>query len=702
MQQRLPELRDELSVYAGPALAGGQPSWSLHDPVRHQFFQIDWMAYEMLSRWRMGDAARIVDDINASTTLDVHAEDVEHLLAFLTANQLLRPAAGAAPALAARRDAMRQGWGQWLLHNYLFMRLPLVRPDAWLSRWAPRLAFLYSRGFLLLTLAAMALGLIGIYRQWEQFAGTLVDHFTLQGAMAYGATLVVVKILHELGHGFTAKRHGCRVPSMGVALLVLWPVAYTDTNEVWKLSQRRQRLEVAAAGMATELIIAAWATLAWCLLPEGLARTAAFLMCTTTWISSIAINASPFMRFDGYFLLSDWLQIPNLHSRAFALARWDLRERLFRLGEEPPEYLAPGLRKGLTAFAWLVWIYRLVVFLGIAALVYHFFIKLAGIALFLVEIVWFIWLPIQRELLEWRKRRMQIKTQGRYRLSLALAAGALALFVLPWPTRTTVSGLMQPLQQMEVFAPAHGQLGGPPPANGSQVKAGEALMQIQSADLAVREQKNMARKQQLDWQADTASFDAQTRRDWQLIDEQRASVDAERGTVEADAKRYSPSASFGGQLKDVDPDLREGDWLSQGEPLGRVIGAGGWQVVAYVNEDEIARLAPGDRALFVADGMAGPVLRLRVSSIDKTASPVVREGALANLFGGDIAVREKKGVLYADRAIYRVALDVSGEPDERIAQHAWRGQVTLAGQWEAPGLRFVKAVTATLWRELGF
>jgi putative peptide zinc metalloprotease protein len=160
--------------------------------------------------------------------------------------------------------------------------------------------------------------------------------WSLQGLLAYGVTLAGGEMLHELGHGITAKRYGCRVPTMGVAFLVLWPVAYTDTNEVWKLTRRDQRLKVAAAGITTELVIAVWALLAWLWLPDGWPKAMAFLLATTTWVSTVLINASPFMRFDGYFLLSDYLQMPNLHSRAFALARWDLRERLFALGEARP------------------------------------------------------------------------------------------------------------------------------------------------------------------------------------------------------------------------------------------------------------------------------------------------------------------------------------------------------------------------------
>ena len=111
----------------------------------------------------------------------------------------------------------------------------------------------------------------------------------------------------------------------------------------------------------------------------------AFLLATTTWVSTVLINASPFMRFDGYFLLSDFLQMPNLHARAFALALGPARTAV-RAGRAGAGTLSATAAR-LILFAWATWIYRLVLFLGIAALVYHFFIKALGIFLFLVEIV---------------------------------------------------------------------------------------------------------------------------------------------------------------------------------------------------------------------------------------------------------------------------------------------------------------------------
>ncbi|MBK5913071.1 efflux RND transporter periplasmic adaptor subunit [Rhodocyclus purpureus] len=698
----LPPLREELSLLPGPPLVDGQPSHTLHDPVRNLFFQIDWSTFEVLCRWDLGDPAAIAASIAAETTLQLEAADVEAVVRFLHENQLLQPPPGSAADFAKRLKQRKGSFGKWLLHNYLFFRIPLVKPDRWLGRWAGRLDFLYSRSFFLLTLAALGVGLVEVYRDWEKFTATLVDTLTWSGMASYGVALVAVKTLHEFGHGFTAKRFGCRVPTMGVAFLVLWPVAYTDTNEVWKLTDRRQRLQVAAAGVATELIIAVWATLAWALLPEGIPKSIAFLLATTTWITTVTINASPFLRFDGYFLMSDWLGMPNLHGRSFALARWDLRERLFALGEPVPESFSRRRHVGLILFAWATWIYRLVLFLGIAVLVYTFFIKAVGILLFLVEIIWFVLLPFWREFQEWQKRWPALRRSSRARRSAVIALAALSLLALPWPTRISAPGLLRPLEQLVIYAPQHAQVVALPVAEGSRVAAGTLLLQLASPDLHSREASAVARVNRLRWQASAGAFDAEQRAQWQVLQEQLATADAELASVQADAVRYAPVAPFNGVLRDLDPDLRPGVWLGQGEVIARLVAEDGQQqAVTYLDEEEIGRVKVGDRARFYADGLEGPFLALQVLRIDPDAARTLPEPELSTLYGGGLLVREKKGVLYPERALYRVTLKATA-PAGDLAGTAWRGKVVIAGDWAVPGWRFLRSALSLFWREAGF
>lgn len=698
---QLPMLRQELSVLPGPSLADGQPSHTLHDPVRNRYFQLDWPTFEIIARWALGTPASIAQRVNDETTLTIEATDVENVAQFLADNELLEPAIGSSNRLAARASRLRGTWWQQLLHNYLFFRIPLWRPDAWLSRMAPAFRIFYSRGFRWLTVLALLIGMIEIGRDWDRFAATLVDTFSLRGLIGYGLALFAVKFAHELGHAITAKRYGCRIPTMGVAFLVLWPVAYTDTNDVWQLRSRRQRLAVAAAGVLTELTIAAWATFLWAWLPDGLPKSIAFLLATTTWISTILVNASPFMRFDGYFLLADYLELPNLHARSFALARWHLREVLFDLGDEPPEYFRSVRQRGLIVFAWAVWIYRLVLFLGIAALVYHFFIKAVGIVLFIIEIGVFVLLPVMRELREWKKLWPRLRHRRRTWISAGVGALFLLFFVLPLPTRVHTSALLQPQQRFVIYAPDNAQIERLPFGEGQKVGEGDVLVVMTSPKLQWRERSLTARLQQTRWQASAGAFNAEQRAHWQSSQAENAAALAEIDSAATTAERYAPKAPFAGVIRDIDPELQPGQWVTTHERLGVLVQPGRQEVIAYVDEQAANGIRPGARAAFFADNGGLPRIALRVVRVDADASRILTEPPLASRFGGDLLVRESKNVLYPERVLYRVTLepDASGEA---LDSHIWRGSVSIQGGWAPPGSRFVKAALALIWREAGF
>jgi putative peptide zinc metalloprotease protein len=702
----LPPLRQDLGLLPGPALADGQPSWTLHDPARNLFFRIDWASFEILQRWALQDPQAIAADVAAHTTLQLEPQDVADVGRFLAQNQLVQidqPAS--ARQMAERAQAGGNAW-TWLLHHYLFFRVPLVRPDAWLGRWQGVAARLASPGFLALTLAALLLGVTLVVRHWEVFAASLVDTFNLEGLAAYGVALLTVKVLHELGHAFTAKRLGCRVPTMGVAFLVMWPVAYTDTNDTWRLTNRLDRLRVACAGIATELVIAAWATLAWGLLPDGALRSAAFVLATTSWVATLAINASPFMRFDGYFILSDALDMPNLHERSFAMARWHLRERLFGLGDAPPEAVSPRAQRWMIAFAWATWLYRLVLFIGIALLVYHLFFKALGVLLFVVELAWFIVKPIRSEWQVWMKRRGDILRGRRVRWSSLLLGGLVLALLLPWPTRVTSTAWLRPAEAWPIHAANPAQLQAMPWRHGDAVPAGAVLAQLHSPELQLREQALLARLERLRWQAASAGFDAEARQQWQGLQESLATAEAEQAGLQAEQQRLQPTAPWAGRLLVLDPDLHEGQWLARQETLGVLVRDDDpWLVETWLDEAAVARIEPQHRARFVAATGSGPSLGLTVTAIDRDATRALPRPELAAPHGGHVMVREQDGQLRPEQAVYRVQLAIDPADARQLAtpgQHAWRGHLGIDAHHESPATRYLRQALAVLVRETGF
>jgi putative peptide zinc metalloprotease protein len=700
----LPPLREELTLYAGAPAADGSPTWSLHDPARNLFFRIDWLTFEIVARWSLSRAEVIADAVANQTTLQVEPEDVEQVRKFVTDNQLCQAHDATATASLVTRDRSSQsGALHWLLHHYLFFRVALWRPDRWLARHLSRVSFFYSRTFFRLTAAAFVLGTFECARQWATFSSTLVEKLSLHGALGYAGALIFVKGLHELGHAFTAKRKGCRVPTMGIAFLVMWPVAYTDVNEVWKLPKSMDRFAVGAAGIVTELIVAAWATLAWAVLPDGTLRDAAFLLATTTWISTLVINASPFMRFDGYFLLSDLLDIPNLHARAFALARWDLRERLFALGEPVPEVWPRARHRGLIVFAWLVWIYRLVLFLGIAALVYHFFIKLLGIVLFAVEIGYFVLLPIWREAAEWRRRAEAIRASSRFKRSALLLGVVLLAGWAPWNTHVHGDGVLRTARHFALYAPGASRVVSLPQGNGAHVEAGERLLMLESPDLEFREARAREHARRLEWELAVSGFDDAMRATQSVRREELASSRTEIAGLQRERQRLQVQAPFDGVLVDVPPAIAPGVWVNRQEQLGELIDPSEWQVETYLEDNEVRRVKVGDLARFYPEAAGRSAVRLRVTRIDIDATRQLSEPMLAIQHGGPIVARERNEQLVPEKALYRVMLKVERAPDASAGLAAsQRGRVVISGARKSWFAEYLRSAFNVVIRESGW
>ena len=695
----LPPLREELSLHAGPTAPDGAPTWTLRDPVRNSFFGIDWSAFEIMARWTAGSPASIQRAVQAETALQIDEHDIEELADFLAANQLLRPTSRLDSARLSRLAASKQrSWAEWLLHHYLFIRVPLLRPDRFLDHTVALIGWLYTKTFAWVTIAVLLAGLFLVHQQWDSFRTTLVDTFTVQGAVYYALALSVVKTIHEFGHAYTAKRMGCRVPTMGIALLVLWPVLYTDVNEAWTLARRRDRLSVGAAGIIAELTVAAWATAAWGILPDGPARQMAFVLAALTWISSLAVNCSPFMRFDGYFLLMDAVNMPNLHGRCFAMARWWLRERLFGLGEGPPEPCGPTRRRLLIAFAFAVWAYRLVLFLGIAALVYHFFVKVVGIGLFCVEIGWFVVMPIVHELQQWHIRRQPILGGVRVRWTAAVIAFLALATIVPWHSRIAAPAMLKADGNTGIYVPAGARLVDQAVREGQTVTAGQTLFVFNSPDEAAQRSMINSRINTLRYKSQSVFYDAAFREQASVIRDQLATALTERNSLDTETAQLVVTAASSGTLVDVAPALHPGDWISPKERLATIRGDTGPVIDTYVNESDLNRISIGDTANFYADAAGRQAVPCSVQFIDRGATLLLADPELASSYGGPIAVRGRKTGLVPDGALYRVRLVPQ---DRTIPRVQLRGVVRIAGQSQSLLARTARSIAGVVVRKSG-
>ena len=696
----LPTLRQDLQLYRAPADRSGAPSFTLLDPVANRFFQISWQAFEVLSRWHLGDAKRIAAAVRAETVLQIDAEAVEQTLHYLSAHNLTSSTPKDAVQRALRHQAASSQIAfSWLLHNYLFIRQPLVRPDRLLGRLLPWTRWIYSRGFLAATLMALLLGLFLLGRQWDSFTESVVSPFGLDTIALWGIALGLVKICHEFGHGLTAKRLGCRVPTMGVALIVLWPVLYTDLNEAWKLERNGSRLAIAVAGIATELGIAAWATLLWSFMSPGAWRDTVALIAAISWLSSLLINLSPFMRFDGYFVLVDWLGMPNLHARSFALARWYLRRVLFGFRDEAPEDFSPSMQAFLVAFAITCWIYRLLLFIGIAVLVYHFTFKALGILLFTVEMAWFVIRPIYSEARVWGERWREIVRGGRILITgPLLLLSLLALFKLPVPT--TAPAVLKATEVARINTPFPSRLKKMLVQEGQWVEAGDPVAILESPDLQAALERAELREQDALAALSAALSGADTRDRQQSLREAWRAAVVDRQGAQRELERLELHAPVRGKVVDIEKTLRPGDWLPVRHQIASITSADTPQVTAYVAEEDVVRLSTGSKAIFLPVAEPMKSVECHLLEAGRSRAAVLADPVLAGQYRTRLRLREKEGQYLPQNAVYIVRCFPT-QPLPPIRSETV-GMLVITDADASASARLFRTVAATVVREVGF
>ncbi|AZD32935.1 Membrane-fusion protein [Pseudomonas chlororaphis subsp. aurantiaca] len=686
----LPSLRADLQLSAAAPALDGSPRWTLADPVRGRYFKLGAAAMRLLRHWSLGDAGQVLRAANREPGLPLGGAELDELLGFLRSHDLitaLDPQQRASYELKAA--AQHQSLWQVLLHQYLFFRIPLWRPDAflnrawpWLARFGPRLL----RYGLPLTLG---LGVFLVSRDWQRFLATFPHLFSLGGALAFGVALFFAKLCHEFGHAFMAKRAGCRVQSMGVAFMVLLPMFYTDVSDAWRVNDRRARLLIGAGGVLAELLLASIALLAWSLLPDGPARTAAFMLASATWITTLVINLNPFMRFDGYFLLSDFWEVDNLQGRAFALCRWRLREALFGYRQPAPEPWSPAMQRRLLWWGYGSWLWRAVLFFGIALAVYHLFFKLLGIFLMLVELVWFIFLPIVREWREWWTRREQAEAPRVLLSSLGLVA-VLLLVAVPWRSSVEVPAMLEAGRASALHAPVAARVRQVNVSDGQAVSKGQVLVELESPDLASRQA--IARReieiQQL--QMRRRAGRSETAADAGIVEQQLAEAVAEYRGLSAQRERLSLRAPEAGQLRDLLPQLQVGRWVSPKDPLARVVEPGA-RLRGFLAEADLWRVAPGATGRFIADDPMHPALEVQLTEVDTNGVAYIDQEALTSDHHGPIAVRRDENhraePVQAQYGARLKVLDASVTPSQPL-----RGVVVLQGHGES--------LLGTAWRRM--
>jgi putative peptide zinc metalloprotease protein len=690
----LSALRSDLEIDEVGADASGALGLVVHDPVRHLYFRLPAVAARLLPHWGRRQAGDVVSE--AGVALD----DVEAFHKFIASSELAAPVKGSGTALLASRLNRKKSLFSSAVHGYLSFKIPLFNPTRMLDALLPIARIFVSP--LMITLFVL-LGIAGLYftsRQWDQFAGTFLNFLSAEGAVLYGVTLVCLKVFHELGHGLVARHYGVKVPIMGIGFMVLTPMLYTEASDAWRLKRRGQRLAIAAAGILVEAMFAAVALFAWAFLPDGSAREAAYFISVVALAGSLAVNLSPFMRFDGYHMLADFLGMYNLGPRAFALANWRLRQFFLGVDEAAPEFLPRGLTRFLIVYSYATWIYRLVLFGGIAVLVYTMFPKAIGLPLALVEIFFFIIFPIIRELRTWTAMGFSKLFENiRAKVSVGILLAGIALCFVPIDRHVVMPAVSMPAQESWIYPPEAARVVQVSARAGDQVRAGDLLVALENPDIeqklklvSLKIASNAARLQRI-------AADKRDLAENSVLQEERQSLLEEEQGLQGRLARLGLRAPVDGVVSMTMAGLREGVWAAPSDLLMHVRG-GGAAALGLADERDALRLRLGARVWFVSeDGVRARVEgQLEAVELPGAESKVLTY--LAARHGGAVATDQKQGEgrEKALNSVLPVRFVLEGQGEAQ----ALRGQVVVEADARSWASAFLARVAAVALRESGF
>ena len=698
----IPYLRQDLEIFRGNSREDGSPAWLLYDAVRNKYFTVGLTAFRLSKNWRGGEDIQNFEKKINSQGIETTGDEIKSFIGFLQQNNLIiQPQGQGVPYLMQQKNSLKKSWIMNLIHSYLFFKIPLFTPDEWLGRTLHKVKFLGSKKIRNIIYILGFIGLFLVIQQFENFAKTFLYFFSFKGLMIYFVTLVFVKCLHELGHAYIAKYHGCRVSAIGIAFLVFFPFLYTDTTDAWRLRNHKDRLLINFAGILTELHLALIATFVWGILPEGGLKSAAFFIATTSWISSIAINVSPFMRFDGYYVFSDWLKAENLQPRAFALAKWKTRETLFGFNHKPPEEINPSRRWTFIIYAWSTWIYRFFLFIGIALLVYYFAFKVLGIILFAIEIYWFIMLPIIKEMKQWWLMRSEMKINKQTFRTTSILIITLMVLFLPWKSSMKIPAVYVSEKYSKIYSPYPAKIRSVFVTKDQEVEAGQNLIELYSPGLD-QEINSIRRKILLTKTKINRMSGTSGNMDEYLTYNQRLiALQSELSGLTKTKEKLVIKAPNKGKVKDL-VSLSNEMWVSNLDQLLGIVHYGTGSVKAFIREEQIDRFQENTPAVFIPNDGDHKKIHLISNKLDLSSVNNLPYIALASIHNGPIAIRNFTSGEYQYRpeTAHYVA-DFKLVNESRI-KFELPGYVHVEGNRYSPFIRFFRNVFSVLIRESGF
>jgi putative peptide zinc metalloprotease protein len=576
---------------------------------------------------RFGDDAPTQDEM-IRLLGQLHSADVLQSEVTPDVGELLRRA----------KKSARKTWKQNLL-SPMAIRIPLFDPDRFLERWLHWYRPLFGWGGLALWLTVVGWGIFTAAQHWPELTRDFSDRVLApQNLLLMWLTFPVLKLFHEFGHACATKAWGGEVHEMGVMFLVLMPIPYVDATAASAFRRTRRRVLVGAAGMVVEVFLASLALFLWLEVQPGLVRAVLYNVMLIAGVSTVFFNANPLLRYDGYYILSDLIQIPNLRNRAQQYLAHLAETRLFGLEQAEPD-ASLGERRWFVGFAILSFLYRTFVMLAIALFIASKYM-IIGVLLALWALFASFVIPLAKGVAylsaHARLRRNRARALG---VSAAIV-GALAvlLFVIPVPLWCRAEGVIWVPDDAVVRAGADGFVTKVAVDPGAIVQRGRPLLQSENLELEPKIRVLEAQQRLLETRAQSELLTSRVR--WEITREELRATREELADARKRFEELTVRAPVSGRFV---LDIAAGDlpdrYLRQGQEIGYVVPPAIVTARVLVSQEDIDLVRSRTRQVRVK--LAGRMYETYDAKIMRevpAASDQVTNLALSSLGGGSAAL----------------------------------------------------------------
>jgi putative peptide zinc metalloprotease protein len=614
----------------------------LQDPINNQFFRLRPAAYDFVARlsFERTIGRPWEDCLAAHPDSAPGQEDVVRLLGQLyTANLLYSDLPPDSVKLFERYQQRREREVKSRLLGIMFARIPLLDPDRFLKSCLPVARHILSPLGALVWLLVVGAGVKMAIDHAETLKRQSDSVLAPDNLFLLYTGFVLIKVIHEFGHAFMCRRFGGEVHTMGILFMIFTPIPYVDATSSWSFRSRWRRVLVGAGGMIPELFVAALATFIWANTGEGTLHSLAYNMMFVASVSTLLFNINPLMRFDGYYILSDLIDIPNLYSRANQQLIYLVERYVFgcRKAESP----ARGRREAvwLAVYGVAGHIYRTVVFASILFFLGQRLLIL-GILMAVVCAIGWIIAPLVK-LANYLSSSPKLE-RNRPRAVAATLGFVAAVFVLlgmiPFPDHFRAPGILQATDHSLVVNEAPGRVEELLAVSGTFVTRGQPLLQMRDHGLEFEIAETRAE------QAETEALELRA------MQEQTADLKPLRSRMEAVTKHLSKLGQQRANLtvrarhngRWIAPELEtlKGARLQRGRPLGLVVNPASFYFSSIVSQRDASRLFAGEirGAEVRLRGQAGVGVAVTGQRIIPAEHETLPSAALGWQGGGEIPV----------------------------------------------------------------